>query len=251
MNNLFIRILLLIIGAGLLILTLFLFIFANITIGIVATGVLGAMLLLWANFYDKVNKFFKTKSGKILKLFLITIIICEFALTSFVAIYGQNDTVTYNEDVVIVLGSGVKGNQPGAPLKLRLDKALIYHEKNPDAYIVVTGGMGNGERLSEAEVMKNYLVINGADEDKILMETESTSTRENMRFSKTILDEVLKGDYSINVITNDFHMYRSLYLAKDEGFKQVHSMHTGLKWYNILPCYIRESLAILKTWIIG
>lgn len=249
MKKLILKSLLSILGAGILLLTAFFCIFANLTFGVVFTGLLGLSFLLWGIFYEKVAEYTHDGLGKFLKIIVIIFIVFETCLVSFLAIYGQIDNVDYNEDVVMVLGAGVKGNRPSAPLELRLLKAIDYHKKNPDAYLVVTGGMGNGERLNEADVMKNYLMENGIDGNKILKETESTSTKENMQFSKKVIDTYLSGDYSVVVITNDFHMYRSMFLAKKYGFEEVHRMHTGLNWYNILPCYLRESLAIFKSLI--
>ena len=72
-----------------------------------------------------------------------------------------------------------------------------------------------------------------------------------MRFTKEILDNTLDGGYSVTVITNNFHIYRSVCIAKNEGFTDVTHMHAGLEWYNLMPCYLRETLAVLKLWILG
>ena len=66
-----------------------------------------------------------------------------------------------------------------------------------------------------------------------------------MRFSK----KLLKEDSSIVVITNNFHIYRAVSIAKTEGFNNVTHIHAGLQWYNLVPCYIRECLAVLKMWV--
>ena len=97
--------------------------------------------------------------------------------------------------------------------------------------------------------MKKYLVEKGVDQSCIIMEEKATSTAENMRFSKEILDEHFGREYNVVVITNGFHIFRSVYLAKRAGFSEVYHMRTGLQWYNVLPCYLRETMAVVKTFI--
>jgi len=159
--------------------------------------------------------------------------------------------VNYNEDAVIVLGAGVRGDRVTLPLKMRLDKAIEYHYKNPDALIVVTGGQGLQETVTEAYAMEKYLVQNGVDNSKILKEEKATSTFENMKYSKEILDNYFTNDYSVVIITNNFHIFRGTTIAKNSGFKNVTHMHAGLQWYNLMPCFLRESLAVIKMIICG
>jgi len=72
-----------------------------------------------------------------------------------------------------------------------------------------------------------------------------------MKFSKKILDERLGSNYSVAVVTNNFHIYRGTQIAINEGFANVTHMHAKLQWYNLMPCYLRESLAVLKLWAVG
>ena len=188
---------------------------------------------------------------KILVVAGIILFCAELILVGFIAIYGQSDNITYKEDAVIVLGAGIRGDRVTLPLKMRLDKVVEYHSKNPDALIVVTGGQGFQETVTEAYAMEKYLIEKGVDKNVIFKEEKATSTNENMRFSKIILDGKLKENYDIVVITNNFHIYRGVSIAKKEGFKNVFHMHAELQWYNLVPCYLRESLAVLKMWFLG
>lgn len=54
-----------------------------------------------------------------------------------------------------------------------------------------------------------------------------------------------------NIITNNFHVFRGMTIAKHTGFKNVAHMHAGLQWYNFMPCFLRESLAVIKMFILG
>ena len=139
------------------------------------------------------------------------------------------------------------------PLKLRLDKALEYHEKNPDALIIVSGGQGYGEDVTEAFAMKRYLVQNGVPEEIVVEEDKATSTSENMKYSKEILENdfgYTADNIKIAFVTNNFHVFRSIKLAQLAGFYNTTYLHTSLQWYNYIPNYIRETLAIFKMWLL-
>ncbi len=220
-----------------------LLLFSNINLGVIITAVLGVALILYGVLGKKLNT--KAKIYKVAKIAFFVMLICGVILVSFIAIYGQNDNASYKEDAVIVLGAGINGDRITYPLKLRLDKAIEYYNKNPEVQIVVTGGQGFQETVTEAYAMEKYLVQNGVEASKIIKEEKATSTNENMRFSK----KLLKEDSSIVVITNNFHIYRAVSIAKAEGFNDVTHIHAGLQWYNLVPCYIRECLAVLKMWV--
>ncbi len=240
-----------IIGGILTVNGVFLCLVSNFNIGVILTLLLGLVLLFWGVYYKKVREFTKHGVLRIIKIIAFALIIAEIFLVGFIAIYGQSDNVQYREDAVIVLGAGVRGDRVTLPLRLRLDKAVEYHSKNPDALIVVTGGRGFQETATEASVMEKYLLGKGVPQDRIIKEEKATSTNENMRFSKEILDGVFEKDYSVVVITNNFHIYRGVQIARIEGFEGVYHMHAGLQWYNMVSCYLRESLAVIKMWLFG
>ena len=239
------------IGIALTIYGFILCVISNLNLGVVLVLVLGLVLLTVGIFYNKIKKYSDTRIYKSLKFLFFFAIISEIILVSFIAVYGVYDTISYDEDAVIVLGAGIHGDKVSMPLKMRLDKAIEYHKKNPDALIVVSGGQGFQETVTEAYAMEKYLINNGVNKSRIIKEEKSTSTGENMAFSKAILDEAFKKDYSVVVITNNFHILRATSIAKNTGFKSVTHMHAGLQWYNLLPCYLRESLAVLKMFVLG
>ena len=99
-----------------------------------------------------------------------------------------------------------------------------------------------GENISEAEAMKRYLVSHGVDESRIITEDKSTSTWENFKFSKMILDERFPGASAAFVTTN-FHVYRAGRVAIMNG---IEAEGYGAKdvWYTKLNNYMRESIAV-------
>lgn len=222
---------------------------SNFNLGIVLTGLIAIGVLLWGIFYEKIKKVTRNGVLKWVKMGVVTVVCIEALVVGFIAVYGNCDNVTYNEDAVIVLGAGIRGDRVTVPLARRLNSAIEYHKKNPEALIVVTGGQGYQESVTEAYAMEKYLLERGVDKTKIVKEEKATSTGENMRFSKEILDEMTDGEYSVAVITNKFHIYRGVCIAKMEGFENVHHMGAEIKWYNVIPCYLRESLAVMKMWV--
>ena len=222
---------------------------SNLNLGVVLVVVLGAFAIGIGLFYEKINQITKSGFLKYVKIFVIAVLCIECILVSFIAVYGAWDNAHYTEDAVVVLGAGIRGDRVTLPLKMRLDKAVQYHAKNPEALIVVSGGQGFQETVTEAYAMEKYLVQQGVDKEKIIKEDRATSTAENMEFSKILLDKHFKGDYSVVVITNNFHVFRAASMATKKGFDHVSHIHTGLQWYNLMPCYLRESLAVLKMFV--
>ena len=216
---------------------------SNINLGMVPVVVLGAVLLGYGLFYDKLP--FK----KIISTLLAVGLVAILSFGSFLAIYGGQDTADYEEQTVIVLGCGLRGERVSVGLAKRLNKAAEYHEKNREAMIIVSGGQGPQEDISEALAMKRYLVDKGVPEDKIIMEDRSTSTITNFRYSREIMEEEGMSLSSVVLVTNAYHVYRSAYYAKAEGFVDIAHLGTDIIWYTVPMNYMREMMAVAKMWV--
>ena len=160
---------------------------------------------------------------------------------------GQQADAPY----VIVLGAAVYGQTPSISLRHRLDKAAAYLNDNPEATAVVSGGQGEGEDISEAECMRRYLVDKGIDESRILMEAASTSTLENLTFSKAVI-EASGGDAAeVAIVSSAYHLYRAKGMAKSLGMEaRGIASQDGYPVY-MAGMYIREALAVWKLWLFG
>lgn len=237
-----------VIGAAFLLNSLLGFFFANYTLGLFLEVIVGAVLLTYGIFFNKINaahgpvKWIRNAAFCAAALFI--------AMVLFLAFYGTSDNVTYNEDAVIVLGAAVIGNRPSAHLVSRLNAAVVYHEKNPSALIVVSGGKGAQEDVTEASAMQTYLISHGVDPAVILMEEKATSTKENFIFSGEILAKRFKGPYTAAFITNDFHIYRSTKTAEKAGFTGITHLHSRTLTHTLPRNYFRECLAVLKLWVL-
>lgn len=227
---------------------LFLNITTNFNLGNLLQLIFGGSILTYGIFY----KTLKEKCPKWIKLIYWFGISFFVIFTISIITYGSFDNVTYKEDAVIILGAGIRGQEPGALLKGRLDSALEYKKKNPDVIFVLSGGQGSDEQISEADAMARYLLERGVYPKDIIIEDKSTSTRENFQFSKELLDKFYEGkEYKTAYITNEFHIYRAGVYAKLSGFENTTHLHSNSRIGGIISTCLRETLAVVKLWVFG
>ena len=152
----------------------------------------------------------------VMMLFLSTFIILQGAIT--INFHRTSDVKSIeNVNTMIILGAKVNEDGISKTLKRRLDKAIEYYNTNKNINnIIVSGGQGSDEVVTEALAMKNYLVKNGVLKDKIIMEDKATTTLENIIFSKKIItDKNLKG--KVLIVTSDYHLFRGQFIASILG----------------------------------
>ncbi|MBS4956719.1 MAG: YdcF family protein [Clostridium sp.] len=180
---------------------------------------------------------------------LFTIGLVIFIGVESIIIYNGHHHDTQKPDYLVVLGAGLRGRSISASLLYRLETALDFHDMYPDVKIVVSGGQGKGEDMTEALAMRNFLVDNGVDPSLIIMEDKSTNTYENFLYSKNVLEEeTVKEDFTITIISNNFHMYRAKFLAKEVGFN-THGYPAPSHKASALVFYVREFFGVIKAYI--
>ena len=193
-----------------------------------------------------------TKLFKRLKMTLI-ILLSIFAACMIVAEIPVIATMNKREKAVspycIVLGAGVNGNTPSRILSQRINATYEFLTEYPDTIAVLSGGKGSGENISEAQCMKENLVSMGIAPERLLLEDKSTSTKENIEFSKAVIQSVSPETTSVTIITSDFHLYRGCMIAKKFGFEaEGYYAHTDLPVMK-LSYMIRDGLAVWKDWL--
>jgi len=189
------------------------------------------------------------RSQRFLIISLICLGIYLLGMFIFIGKQGMKNTTTFNEDCALVLGCGIRGEKILPTLQFRLDKCLDYIQHNPKALIIVSGGQCRNETISEAEAMKRYLISKGVDSNRIIEENQSKNTRQNMQFSKNLLDTCFSsGNYSVVCITSDYHAYRANKLSKNANLTVSH-YNSKTAWYLYPAAYFRETLSIIKMWI--
>ena len=123
-------------------------------------------------------------------------------------------------DAVIIHGCAlIRGDQVSRILARRLDLALkLYRRSKGKALLIVSGGQGSDETVSEAAAMRDYLLEKGVSAEQILLEDQSHSTKENLSFSARILAERGAGG-RVALVTSDYHVFRCLWIAKELAFR--------------------------------
>lgn len=221
---------------------------SNISIGLFIVYALSVFCALFGRFHKEILAFTSTGIMLWLRYLAVIGIVIYIGCMGLIVSYSHTN-VDYKEDVVIVLGCGVKNGRPSVTLQARLDAAVEYYHTNSDTYIVVAGGLARQKDTTEAAVMKDYLVENGIPEDIIIVEDKSQSTMENYIFTKEILTEKnIKYD-SIVFVTNSFHIYRAKTYAEYCGFKNAHALSTKTDLFVFVPALIREVLGVVDMWM--
>ena len=141
-------------------------------------------------------------------------------------------------ETLIVLGTTVNGTEPSLMLKQRLDAAVEYLNTYPDARCIVTGGKGDEHNLSEAQCMYNYLTAAGIDAGRITMEDRATTTVENLRNVRSMLDT-----NEVDILSSDFHLYRAGLIAKDAEFIPTLIPAKTEPFSLLAPWFLREIFA--------
>ena len=186
----------------------------------------------------------------IIEICFVCFLAAFITIEGIIIAYPKHDTS--NSDYILVLGAGLKdGYNPSATLRGRLNAAIECVETYGNtSKIVVSGGQGRDEKISEGEAMKKYLIDNGINEERILVENKSTSTDENFDFSKKVIEEDSNKpieEVNIKIITNDFHAFRSRFLAKRNDYINVTNYSSETVWYLIPISYLREAFAVVKS----
>lgn len=153
---------------------------------------------------------------------------------------------------IIVLGAGLQGTEPSPTLRARLDTALHLAKIDPQAELVVSGGQGMNEMVSEAAAMAAYLERQGMAPSRILREDKSTSTWENLSFSaRLLLERDWQPETQVCVVTSDFHVVRARSIAMRAGFANICMIPAPTPLWILPNSWLREYFAALSSWVMS
>ncbi len=155
-------------------------------------------------------------------------------------------------DYLVVLGAAVYGDRPSLTLVRRLEGARDYLNACPDAVAIVSGGMGPGETVTEAQAMHDWLIEHGIPEERVLMEPEATSTLENLSKSYDIIrargDE---PDGKVAIVSSAYHLYRAKLISRSLGVEAAGVAAPWGYFFVMLNYFIREAFGVTKLWLLG
>ena len=174
---------------------------------------------------------------------------CMLYGTIIMGIVSAKHVPHYDKDYIIILGCMIKKDGTLTPLlKSRVDKALEFAAAQEEAtgkrpVFVVSGGQGEDEIISEAEAMKQYLLSQNIEEDRIRIENRSRNTEENIRFSTELIRRENESA-RIAFSTTNYHVFRAGVLATEQGV-EIEGIGSGTKSYFWINAFIREFIATL------
>lgn len=130
------------------------------------------------------------------------------ALEAYISLHSRDKAVG-DPQVMVIFGCQMRRDGPSILLRDRLDTALAYWEEHPDMKIIVTGGKGDDEHISEAQCMYDYLTAHGVDGAQIFMEDKSRNTWQNINNTFALMEREgwsLTGD--VLLVSSGFHLAR-------------------------------------------
>lgn len=206
---------------------------------------LGLVLLLASLFQKPLFRWIKSwpKWIRILAFSIAGICIAAVFIAEGICITYSVKQPKPGADYIIVLGAQVRGREPSYNLARRLDVAYGYLMENEDTLVILSGGKGPGEEISEAQAMAEYLLEKGIPAERMILEDQSRNTDENIRFSK---EKAELEHASVVVATSNFHVFRGVMIARKQGLTQVEGLGAEIMWFTIPNLYLREAVAILK-----
>ena len=212
-------------------------------VGNAAGLILGGSLILYGSFRDYLPK--KLRLG--LRIAALAGVLLLAVEGIFMA--AQASKEPKREDAtLVILGCGLKGDNPSLMLRQRIDAAADYLKAHPDMKAICTGGQGPGENLSEGACIRRELLAAGIEAERLFVEEHSTSTSENLVYALEIIRaEGLSED--LILISHEFHLYRACHMAGRLGLKSESVAAKTPGW--LFPTFfLRECFAILKEWIL-
>ncbi len=197
-------------------------------------------VILWGKFgsslYNTITGIIYNYFGLIL-LYLILISTAYFFSSGFNVLHKK----PRNLDYIIVLGAGLMGDRVTPLLKGRIDKSIEVFRVNDKAKLIMSGGQGPDEQVSEAQAMFDYAVSRGVDPEDIIMEDKSTNTKENLRFSKRL---ITIEQPRIAIVSSQYHIFRALLIANEMGIKAI-GIGKRTKRYYAINAFIREIIGYI------
>ena len=171
-----------------------------------------------------------------------------FLVVESFIISGFSKSAPDGLDYLVVLGAQMKVSGPSRALQYRLDAAIEYLVNNPDTYVIVSGGQGTDEHISEAQGMYDYLISKGISAERVIKEDRSKNTFQNLTFSAEYLD---KEADSVGVVSNNFHVFRAVKIAKKAGYQNVSGIAARGEPFLQLNNMMREFLGVMKDFLVG
>ena len=235
---------------------------APVPMGIINAGNAAGMLvsagmIFVSVFRERFSRFISSSwekpGGKVLIVMFSLFLTAGIVIAAFLSVCMAreiNDPPENDDTTLVVLGCKVKDGRASLMLSRRLDAAYKYMSEHETVCAVVSGGQGSDEAMSEAECMRSYLTDKGIATERIFMEDKSTTTKENLEFSKKLIAE--NGlPQKVTLVTDGFHQLRAEMLAVKAGIASPYNISGYTSWYVIPTYWVREWFGIVYYKLFG
>lgn len=188
---------------------------------------------------------------KIIITIIILLVILVFGINFYVKASTKKQIIDNESelsnlsdvDCILILGAGVRNNEPSPMLEDRLLKGIELYNKNISSKIIMSGDHGR-EEYDEVNIMKDFAIGKGVKSEDIFMDHAGFSTYESIYRAKEIFEAK-----KIIIVTQSYHLYRALYIANSLGI-EAYGVSADLRTYtNQLSREIREIIARDKDFI--
>ncbi|ENW21708.1 MULTISPECIES: YdcF family protein [Acinetobacter] len=230
----------------------------KIHIGTVLPLLLGLFFCLYSFFYYHLERFFfyHFRLHSIWRFGWLCFWVWLISLGYFFNYLNKNNSqveVPTSVAAIIVLGSGIENGQPSAALAKRLDRAAPIALTQPNAKLLLTGGVDFGETESEAIVMSRYLQQqHHIPATQIILEDKSTSTELNLKNSQPLLQaHKISLQQPIAIVTSDFHTLRAAAIAKKQGYSNITTIGSTTPLQTRYNAWLREYFAYVSGWLLN
>lgn len=192
-------------------------------------------------------------AARVLRTVLTVLLVCGcvlFTVAETAVVRAMHTDKDSSAPYCLVLGAAVNGETPTLSLTERMTAAREYLEARPNAKAVLSGGKGPGERISEAECMRRWLVEKGISESRLILEDQSHTTEQNIQNSL----QKIKADGGdpagrVAIITSEYHLCRAKLFAGRAGAEPV-GVAARTSWPVLrLNYFIREAFGMAYMWM--
>ena len=176
-----------------------------------------------------------------------------FCFVEYFIIKNARTDADAGRDYLIVLGAAVYGDQPSLTLVRRLEGTKAYLDAHPETVAIVSGGMGKGETITEAQAMHDWLIAHGVAPERVIMEPKATSTLENLTYAFDLIRE--RGDEPqgrVAIVSSAYHLYRAKLMARSLGVSDAAGVAAPWGYFFVMLNYfIREAFGVTHLWVFG
>ncbi len=246
--------LLILIGAALILDTLFIASRHTIDTGVVMPALLGLPLLAWGLLRPAAAAAWPVWPIRLIDVFL-AVAYAAFAISFLTVIalirHAPSKSVPAITDALVILGAALKGQEVSRTLDQRLRQSAGILRQHPGLRAVVSGGLCPGGARTEAAAMAERLEHLGIARDRIILEDQSQSTVENLTHCLPLLTQILgRAPRMVAIVTSDYHVYRALLMARRLGYNAIGIAAPAAR-ENRLNNLLREYIAIGRYLLAG